>query len=428
MSRDGSGIYHIPAGTFPQYPDTTVESADWNSAFADLEQDANVARPIVAGGTGATTAAAARSNLAAERAMQVVTNYGSATFENGSFKSAPGATGAPSANAFAGTALVFDTNNIILNGYDLTTGQRWQRTKATTWGAWTETTVTNYVSKSGDTMTGALVLYGEPVAPLEAATKDYVDALAVVIGSSFLLAANNLSDVPDPADARSNLGIVPGTDVQSHSALLDDLAGISFAQGDIIYYNGTHLVHLSPGTNGYFLKTQGPGANPTWAALPAGGDMLAANNLSDLANKPTARTNLGLGSISTFPEATTAEYLADTAGKALSTDKVWAAADYVALTDAATIAVDMSTFINATVTLGGNRTLGAPSNTKNGQTGVIEIKQDGTGSRTLAYNSAWKFAGGTAPTLTTTASARDLLFYQVISSSVIYGTLVKDVK
>jgi hypothetical protein len=130
----------------------------------------------------------------------------------------------------------------------------------------------------------------------------------------------------------------------------------------------------------------------------------------------------------TLNEATAAQYQGNTANKLLLTDKVWTAADYTALTDAATVAVDMSTGINFSVTLGGNRTLGNPSNTKNGQTGLIVINQDGTGSRTLAYSSNWKFAGGTAPTLTTTASARDLLFYQVISSTVIYGTLVKDVK
>jgi hypothetical protein len=87
--------------------------------------------------------------------------------------------------------------------------------------------------------------------------------------------------------------------------------------------------------------------------------------------------------------------------------------------------VDMATFINAKVTLGGNRALGQPSNTTVGQCGVIRIIQDGTGSRTLTYNADWKFAGGTDPTLTTTASATDLLFYQVIAANVIYATLVK---
>jgi hypothetical protein len=139
-------------------------------------------------------------------------------------------------------------------------------------------------------------------------------------------------------------------------------------------------------------------------------------------------TGLGCGTIAAFDEATTAQVLANTAGKALSTDKAWGAVAAVALTDAATITVDMSTFINASVTLGGNRTLGNPSNTTDGKTGAIYITQDGTGSRTLAYSSNWKFASGAAPVLSTTAGAVDVLFYQVKSSTFIYATLVKDVK
>lgn len=126
--------------------------------------------------------------------------------------------------------------------------------------------------------------------------------------------------------------------------------------------------------------------------------------------------------------ATSADYRSNTTDKLLDTDGVWSSAGYVALTDAATVAVDMSTGYNFSVTLGGNRTLGNPSNTKDGQAGVIKIAQDGTGSRTLAYGSNWKFAGGTAPTLTTTASATDLLYYRVFSSTFIHATLVKDVK
>lgn len=125
--------------------------------------------------------------------------------------------------------------------------------------------------------------------------------------------------------------------------------------------------------------------------------------------------------------ATAAQFLANTASKALSTNPVWSAADTVTLTDAATITVDMSTFINASVTLGGNRTLGQPSNTKNGQSGIIRVKQDGTGSRTLAYHADWEFAGASAPTLSTTAAAEDLLFYQVLAANRIFASLVKAV-
>jgi hypothetical protein len=100
----------------------------------------------------------------------------------------------------------------------------------------------------------------------------------------------------------------------------------------------------------------------------------------------------------------------------------------VPLTDAATVAVDMALANNFTLTLGGNRTLGAPTNQVAGQGGVIVITQDGTGSRTLAYNSVWKFPGGTVPTLTTTAGAVDVIAYQVESGGRITARMISDVK
>lgn len=127
-----------------------------------------------------------------------------------------------------------------------------------------------------------------------------------------------------------------------------------------------------------------------------------------------------------LPETTAAQFRANTADKMLSTDQVWAAAGLVALTDAGVIAVDMATFINATVTLGGNRTLGNPSNAKPGQSGLILIKQDGVGSRTLGYDTAWKFPSGTAPVLTTTASRTDKLYYFVETTAIIHAELSKD--
>lgn len=129
----------------------------------------------------------------------------------------------------------------------------------------------------------------------------------------------------------------------------------------------------------------------------------------------------------TAKEATASEYRSNTADRLLSTDIVYSAAAEVTLTDAATITVDMSTFINAVVTLSANRTLGQPTNTKVGQGGCIRIVQDATGSRTLAFHSDWKFVGGADPVLSTTANSTDLLFYQVIASNFIYASLVKAV-
>lgn len=81
------------------------------------------------------------------------------------------------------------------------------------------------------------------------------------------------------------------------------------------------------------------------------------------------------------------------------------------LTDGATINWDLSANQVTSVTLGGNRTLAAPTNLKDGATYILTIKQDATGSRTLTFNSAYKFPGGTAPTLTTSANAVDIITF-----------------
>ena len=80
---------------------------------------------------------------------------------------------------------------------------------------------------------------------------------------------------------------------------------------------------------------------------------------------------------------------------------------------------------NFAFTLGGNRTLSAPTNATPGQTGYIYITQDGTGSRTLAFNNAYIFVSGTAPTISTAAGAKDLLVYNVKEATAITAVVVK---
>ena len=105
-----------------------------------------------------------------------------------------------------------------------------------------------------------------------------------------------------------------------------------------------------------------------------------------------------------------------------------AAANIASLSDGSTITVNMNSGTHHAVTLGGNRTFAAPSNQNVGQSGSIFITQDGTGSRTASFNSAFKFVGGTAPTLSTSANAVDRIDYVIKSSNVIHCAVSLDVK
>lgn len=81
------------------------------------------------------------------------------------------------------------------------------------------------------------------------------------------------------------------------------------------------------------------------------------------------------------------------------------------LTDAASIAWDLESNQVASVTLGGNRTLAAPTNMLNGGYYSLLVRQDATGNRTLAYNAVYKWPGGLAPVLSTGANDIDLLVF-----------------
>lgn len=83
----------------------------------------------------------------------------------------------------------------------------------------------------------------------------------------------------------------------------------------------------------------------------------------------------------------------------------------ITLTDASTLTLNLAQTQNFTVTLGGSRTVANATNIQTGQSGMLVVRQDGTGGRTLTFGTGWRFPGNTAPTLTTTASAVDVIVF-----------------
>ena len=88
---------------------------------------------------------------------------------------------------------------------------------------------------------------------------------------------------------------------------------------------------------------------------------------------------------------------------------------------AANVTLDFANAQMFSITFGTNSNLNRPSNLTVGQSGTIFVVQDGTGSRTLSYSSVFDFVGGSAPTLTTTASAVDRIDYVVRTTSSIHA-------
>lgn len=125
-------------------------------------------------------------------------------------------------------------------------------------------------------------------------------------------------------------------------------------------------------------------------------------------------------------KATSSNYYAATSNKVVTTDIIYPSE--VTVTYGATTTFDFDTFISASVTLTGNITTQTLSNVRAGKSGTIAFIQDGTGSRTTVWNSVFKFAGGTAPVLSTAASAVDVLTYSCRTTTFCVASLIKDVK
>lgn len=96
---------------------------------------------------------------------------------------------------------------------------------------------------------------------------------------------------------------------------------------------------------------------------------------------------------------------------------------WVTVTEGPTTTIDASVGNHQKLTLTGNRVMAAPTNVVNGQPLVLMVIQDGTGSRTLTWNSVFVFENGLTPTLSPSPGAIDLfmMFYDSALTKWIVG-------
>lgn len=193
-----------------------------------------------------------------------------------------------------------------------------------------------------------------------------------------------------------------------------------------------------------------PGCNSTApGTVPAtgGNAALFLNGTCGFTTPPGAAPAGSAGNIQTYGTSTTLAALSPTdcsAGQATTGINAngasqgcftpYTASAFLVLTDAATVAYNVASAPNpkATVTLGGNRSL-AVTNQVNGSTMLLDIVQDGTGTRTLTLSTggtggctSWAVAGtGTAIVLSTNPGTTDQFIWTdhagVCEGAVIYN-------
>ena len=277
---------------------------------------------------------------------------------------------------------------------------------------------------NGSTTAFTLAVSGSNVSPGTA--NDIIVSLGGVVqnpNQDFTIAGSTITFTTAPASGLSFFAVVLGQSIDSSVVTPADGSVTGTKLSNPLDLSDNHKIRFGTGND---LELYHDGSNSYIQEKGTGLLYIDATTL-------VVRNSAGNEDIAKFVENGAVQLYHDN-GQKLATSSGGialtggAAANITALSDGATITIDMATACHHSVTLGGNRTSAAPSNQVVGQAGSIFITQDGTGSRTAAFNSAFKFVGGTAPTLTTTASATDRIDYIIKSSNVIHCAVSLDVK
>jgi hypothetical protein len=217
-----------------------------------------------------------------------------------------------------------------------------------------------------------------------------------MIGTSANVSANNLSN----STALGNGAIVEASNsVQLGNTNVTNVKTSGTLTAGGVTYPNAH------GTTGQVLSTTGSGTL-TWVAPSASslsGTVAIANGGTGATTATAALTNLGAAPIAspTFTGTVTSPIYASTPQ---------------ALTDGTTISWNPTSGLNASVTLGGNRTLSFASTPEIGSYGTLVVTQDATGNRTITLpgtaNKVLGSASNNTIALSTAANAKDILnFY-----------------
>jgi hypothetical protein len=292
------------------------------------------------------------------------------------------------------------------------------------------------LAKAGGTMTGELLIGSAGSFAFEGSTANAYETYLTAADptadrtitfpdqSGNVIVSGNASIVNADINASAAIAFSKLAALTSANILVGNSSNVATSvamSGDVTISNtgATTVVSGSTSVAGKLQLTDSTSSTSTTTAATPN----AVKSAYDLANAALPKSGGTMTGAITFAAGQTISGYG-----AIDTAQTWTKgqrAEVTALTDAATIAVDFADSNNFSVTLGGNRTLGNPTNQVAGQSGSLFVTQDGTGSRTLAYSSDWEFAGSTAPTLSTAANAVDRIDYIVRASGSIHAVLTK---
>lgn len=182
------------------------------------------------------------------------------------------------------------------------------------------------------------------------------------------MADKALTDLPDGGAATSGDTIYVVRDGNSRKAAFPSIPSGTVTSVGLSLPTGLEVSGSPVSTSGTFTVT--------WSSGYQGYTSSEASKLSSI--EAGAQVNPTVASFGEFNSAA--------ASRSLAATSVWASP--VSLTDGSTISINLNNGYDFTVTLGGNRTLGAPSNIRHGKKGIIWVSASGA-TRTLTLNGAW---------------------------------------